>query len=421
MRMPLPAIALALFAVFAVANPALAQDEQKIAAIVNDEIITAYDVGQRSRLALSSSGIPVDDQALAQVEDQILRQLIDERLQLQEARKREIVVSEEEISAAMAEIIRNNDMTMDVFEQFLESNGIQRSTLERQIRTELAWNRTINKMMGFRIAVSEEMINRQLEQLRAYAGRSERLVSEIFLPIDRPENEEIARQFAVNLVEQVKTGASFSNLARQFSQGSTAASGGDLGWVREGQLAPELDLALAAIPVGGLSDPVRGPEGWYIFGVRDSRVIAGGDPNLATVTMRQIVVPVDVATASEDLARERIALAESIRNRITGCDSVDQVVASAPGVRVERLDEIQLGSVDPQFRARLRDLQAGQTSSAIPMDDGLSMFVMCQRVDPEGGLPSRDAVQSTIERQQLSLLAKRYMRDLRADGTVELR
>ena len=92
---------------------------------------------------------------------------------------------------------------------------------------------------------------------------------EIFLPVDNPEQNDKVKKDAEEVEQQLHQGAPFPVVARQFSQHPTAATGGDMGWVNTGQLAPELDAALARMEVGAVSDPIRSTGGWYVLGLRE--------------------------------------------------------------------------------------------------------------------------------------------------------
>jgi len=222
------AISIGLLAAWPV-NSALTQEALGIAAVVNDEVVSAYDLEQRVALIVSSTGVDGSGEAGKRLREQVLRTLIDEKLQMQEAKRLEIVADPKEVDETLSGIAEQNRMTTDQLRETLERSGVSIDSLLTQIRAEIAWSDLVRKKFLSRISPGDEQVDEVLARMEANAGRPEFLVAEIFLSVESPDDDEEVRRSAMRLVEQLQQGAAFNAVARQFSQAATAATGGDLG------------------------------------------------------------------------------------------------------------------------------------------------------------------------------------------------
>ena len=161
-------------------------DSQAIAAIVNDQIISSYDLEQRVRLVMVSSGIPNTPDNVARIRGQVLRALVDEYLQRQEAQRLNISVTQEEMDAALARIAQRSNMTIEQIEKFLQEGGVSRSALEAQIRSDIAWNRVVQQQFGGLVTVGQNEVDEVLRRLEEEADQPRYLVSEILITFDGP-------------------------------------------------------------------------------------------------------------------------------------------------------------------------------------------------------------------------------------------
>lgn len=259
----------------AAAGRADAQGGLRIAAVVNEDVISLHDLENRMALALVTSNLEDRPEVRQRIAPQILRSLIDDRLKVQEARRLNVVVTQNEINDALERIARQVNMPASEIPRFLASRGVKMSTLIEQIEAELAWLKTVNRLEGNRVQVGEDEIDTELNRMRQNAGQPEYRIADIFLPIDDPADEPRVRQLAERLLVQLREGARFPALARNFSQAASAAVGGDLGWVRRGQLPSQLDAVLPELEPGEVSAPIRTPVGFYLILMIDKRTSQG--------------------------------------------------------------------------------------------------------------------------------------------------
>jgi peptidyl-prolyl cis-trans isomerase SurA len=278
------------------ARPGLAQAVQAIAAVVNDEIVSTRALTDRLRLVLATSNLPDDPETRRRVEQQVLRVLIDETLQRQEARRLDLRVTAEEVDNALRSIAERNNLTVEQLAQELARAQVPMATLRDQITAQIAWLKVIARRIRPQVVVTEAQIDVALRTAPAATGDRELLLSEILLPVYDPEQEPAVLEDAQRLVAAIRQGADFAALAREVSAAPSAESGGDLGWIATTALAEPLRAALAGTEPGQLSPPIQTPNGVQIFLVRDARRRTGAPSPAA---------PID-DPAARQAARERL-------------------------------------------------------------------------------------------------------------------
>ncbi len=203
---------------------------QEIIAVVNDGLISKRDLEKRVKLVMGSSGLPNTEEVRQRLVQQVLQNLVSEKLMLQEATKMGLSVTEQELESGFAQIAGQNKYKPDEFKSLLRRSGIDVSTLYDQIRSQIAWSKLVQKRIRPRIVISERDVDDAYERIKSKIGTTEYLTAEIFLPVIDKEKESDVKKLAHNLYGQTKSGkASFFKLAQQFSSSAGAAKGGDIG------------------------------------------------------------------------------------------------------------------------------------------------------------------------------------------------
>jgi peptidyl-prolyl cis-trans isomerase SurA len=414
---------LAVLAIAAVAlaipAPSPAQEVLRIVAVVNDDVISALDLTNRVKLALASAGMPDTPESRRQAQNQVLRALIDERLQAQEASRLNVSVSEQDVREAFTRIETNNRMKPGQLEEALRGSGVPRQALEQQIRAGLAWNRLIQRRMRAQIQVGDDEVKEVLDRLKQSEGQPEYLLSEIFLPVDNPDQDEEVRQQAMGLIGQMQRGISFAAIAQQFSQSASAASGGDIGWVQQGQLGDEIDNTLTQIRPGEVTAPLRTVGGYYIYGLRNRRLIAGASPDEATLALAQLLLPIPGRGEAE--AQTTMQLAETVREAVVGCDDLGRVARELSAPPPGEAQKLKLRDIAPAIRQRVQGLKVGQAAEPLRSGDAVVVIMLCAREEAQSNLPNSEEISESLIRQRLDLLARRYLRDLRRQAVVDIR
>ena len=225
-----------LCAFFLFGAGAAAQGELGIAAVVNDEVISLHDLNGRLSLVIATSRLEDRPTIRRRLAPQVLRNLIDEQLKLQEAKRLRIRVTQAEIDGAITRIETSNNFGDGGLSAFLAGRGIDMPILLGQIEAEIAWVKLVTQSSRQKISMSDDEIDETMAEIGANKGMPEFLASEIFLRLESPDQERDVRLLADRLLQQLGSGADFDTLARNFSHSGTAAIGGDLGWVQRGQI-----------------------------------------------------------------------------------------------------------------------------------------------------------------------------------------
>lgn len=258
---------------------------QEIVAVVNEDAITAADLNKRLALIMASSGLPNTPEIRQKLAPQVINGLIEEQLMIQQAAKMDLTVTPEEIENGFNTIGQQNNMDGTKFKAMLKKGGIDISTLESQISAQIGWGKVVQAKLRTRVMISERDVDDALARIKAKVGATEYLVAEIFLPVDNKSKEDQAMQLANRMVGEIKKGkASFFKLAQQFSKSAGSAKGGDIGWMRQDQMAPEFLSGLKGVEKNQVSQPVRTSQGVHILFMRDTRSISD-----ATVPSREQV------------------------------------------------------------------------------------------------------------------------------------
>lgn len=408
---------------FASGAPAMATNAQPtfalrdgIAAVVNDNIISMSDLKGRVTLAAFSSGLPRTPQTMQKLLPRVLRSLIDEQLQLEEGKAKGLNVSQEEVDATIKSLAKVNKVPNGDMEGLLRSNGIPFSAMRSQIKASLVWKKVVMRTIRPRIDIGADEIETVVERLRANQGQEDYLVSEIFLAVDKPQDEVEIKELAERLTKQIKEGASFGAVARQFSQGLGAATGGDLGWIQEGQLASELNNVLPTLAKNDVSQPLRGPAGYHILGLRDKRMNSISDQSEASVKMKQAFRPFTPNTDKEALLKAAGALKETVLS----CEGLENKLATSfPKWRLQDLGEVKMADAPEWLVQQIKNIPTGKASSPMATGKGALILFVCGRNAAES--IDRDAIRAKLGTEKMGIMARRAQRDLRRDAYIDVR
>ena len=396
-------------ALFLAAAPSSARDIEGIAAVVNDQVISLYDVDQRVDLFFATSGIEKSPEMTERMRDQVLRSLIDEKLQIQEATRVEIQIEETEIEKRMELLARQDNRTLDGIKEFLKTKSIEENTLKAQIRAELSWSQFVRRNFGGRIKVGDLEIEEQYEKAVKAINQTRYLVSEILLNLDNLSTEEQMRQLSDEIVKQLQSGTSFPAVARQFSIAPTASQGGQLGWISADQLNPRLSQVIRQMQVGQVSPPIPTTGGVYILALADKRA-GGNDPSKNQFDVLTVSFPASVES-------HRInEFSDDFKTCRRAQDKAKKLKAT-----VKRSGLKQIRTLPGAVALAVANLEAGEVAPPNQKNDVINVYIVCDRKDDLGIEISRDQIADNIFSQRISVMARRHLRDLRRDAVVEYR
>lgn len=364
------------------------------AATVNGTVITRYELTQR---LMFLQGL----QQTGDLEKRALNDLIADRLQMDAARTLGVRVSADEVRAGMVEFASRANMSPDDFIKAIGQAGVEPQTFRDFVRAGIVWRAVLRAKFGGRIRVTDAEIDRRIAEGGASGGNLRAFVSELVLPDDATSD---IMALAVKIRGKMKTPTDFSNAARIFSKGGTAANGGDLGWIDTTTLPPQVASALAGLKAGEISTPVVLQGAVAIYLVRDQSEAAG--PAKGAL---QVDYAVFRPTSGQDLTK--------VQANATDCAALNVAAQGMPEQALQR-QTLAEAAVPPALRAVLSGLDAGE-STIVPGGSGLGELVMlCTRI-PKSLVPaSRDDVKSAMVNEKLALLATAYLQELQTQAII---
>jgi peptidyl-prolyl cis-trans isomerase SurA len=403
--------------------PAPAAQAMRIVAVVNGDVISNADLDNRTRLFALSTGLPMTQDVLDRLKQQITRQLIDEKLRMQEVQRLHVVIPDKAIADAIHDIETRNNLPAGALRQKLNAGGAGYRTLIDQIRTQLGWTQVLREQLGDQIKVTDAEVAEQQRLQAQMVGKPEYRVGEIFIPVNDPAASADAQRFAETVISELRSGAPFPVVAAQFSQNQTALAGGELGWLQPNQLDPEVARLVAEMPVGAISNPVKVAGGFSIVTLQGKREI-GNDMGTA-VSLRQVFLPFASALnpqAPTAQQKQELDKARGISASVHSCDQMEQVAKANNSPRPADPGDIRLETVNPPaFRQMLTTLSFDRASQPIVTSDGIAVIIVCSREQKNLAQQSKQEVQAQILNERVELLSRQLLANLRRHAAIDVR
>lgn len=392
--------------------PSVAAQDFSPIVIVNDEIITGYDVTQRMRLLEAASG-----GSAVPSREEVVEQLIDDVLRLQAAKAAGINPTPEQIDTGFGELARSNGRDAATMRQYFESRGVSRKSLDRQVAAEVAWRDLVPQTYLPRIRISDDQVADAMGLNDANSNETQYLISEIRLPIGA-EGEQATLAKGREVLRQLTQGAVFGDVARQISQGSSAVVGGDRSWVSQSQLTPKEAQVLSAMKADRVSAPFVDGNEVVLMGLRSIR-----EPKDATdVTYRLFQIVVGVAPdASQSIANLALEKARIARTRVTDCASADAIKGEFLPISGD-LGDLTLAQMPGPVRETVATLETGGISDPVRSNDGFHIIIVCDKVTKTSEKTAeKDRMKTQLTAEKLGQFSQSLLRKLRREAVIERR
>lgn len=271
-------VTLALLYGILTASPAHAVILDRVVAVVNDDVITLTEVQEEGLQAIrkivqDTLGAERERQ-LRSTERQILDELILRRLQLQEAKKDKTDAAPAEVQSAIEDLKKRNGLNSDeelraaLSRELLSEEQFRKGIAEQVILTKLVARRVRSKIVILDEEV-QQYYEQQQDQFREIPQFKIRHLLVAVPPQATPSELSRARNRIEEAQAVLKTGTSFSAVAKQYSEGPLASSGGEVWTMKRGELAPELEQAALALPIGQPSNIITTPAGFHLIVVEE--------------------------------------------------------------------------------------------------------------------------------------------------------
>lgn len=396
------------------------QPINSIEVLVNDDPISSFDIDERLRLVIAISGGIKSQEELEKVREQVIRSMVDERLQLQEAVERGVNIPQQQLDEFFQRRAEGLGQTPEELSQALSGIGSSKRTMVGQMHAEYAWSQLVNGLLSRSATPSDDEVEGELQRLKDNKGKFEYRLQEIILIVSDPSQQDSVRSNAQALVDRLRDGAQFGELAQQISASSSAAVGGDMGWATENSLPTSYIEAISDLEIGEVTDPIRTPGGFSILLNRDRRRIMIADPLDTQLIVNQLFLSLDKTNDEQTVTQFR-RIAEPLAENGAECDAIETLVKQSGASDRATIGAIRLRDVKGDIRAILKDMEPGSATPVMDMEDGLRVMIVCDRQEAVANEPEYDDILNQLQQQRLTMMSRRFLRDLRRDAIVDYR
>jgi peptidyl-prolyl cis-trans isomerase SurA len=403
-----------------------AQALNRIVAVVNEGVVLQSQLDRRTdqirqQLREQDTRLPPDDV----LRKQVLERLVMEEIQLQLAESMSIRIDDELVNANLRQMAEANKMDLTRFRQVLEEEGYSFDEFREEVRKQLTIGRLHAQQVENRIQVNEQEIENLLTSMEQGADGRQYLMSHILVALPEgasPQQIQDAQARAEDMLQRLRAGADFRQLAVAESDGQLALEGGSLGWREAGQLPSLFAEVAGTLARGEISEPIRTPSGFHIVRMDDVR--GGDERHVVTQThARHILIRVD-ELQSAAVVRNRL---EQLRRRIEGGDDFDTLARahSQDAVSAARGGDLgwsNPGDLVPEFEEEMRRLGPGETSPPFESRFGWHIVQVLERRERDSTEEFRRAqAREHVRQRKIQEETATWLRRLRDESYVELR
>lgn len=411
-------VALSLLSHCAHAAVSQTVNTSKALVIVNKETITQSDLDQRVKLLTLTGGLSHQNDISDSLKAEILKSLIQEKLQIHAARAKKIVVKDDEVDGVIANIAKENNLSLNEFVASLKKNGVQKDTMASRIKAQMIWARYIRSQFQPLIHVSEIEADREIQNIKNRKDKKQYLISEITLMASEPKDNVRVLADANKIIGDLRQGANFSALAQQLSKDASSNRGGDLGWLSIDQVDPAVVPAIEKLSPGGLSTPIRTGSGYKIIKLRDIRKAGEADPGEAEVAFCQVLFPIQ-PDSPEEVYQEVGPQVQEVLST-TGCGSYKSL-AKQYGFNVDETSKVKLNQLPDHLNQLLRTTAVGKCTQPVMTPQGLVGTMLCAKNIAKSTLPTQEEVMHDIEQEKISKISIRELRKIEATAAYEFK
>ncbi len=393
----------------------------KVVAVVGEQPVSNLDLADRTELIIRSSGLSDSPEVRKKVSAQSLKQLVDERLQAIEAKKRGIVISGEEMARAIAELEEQNGQPAGSLKQFMANKGVSWEAFSSQLQAQLLWNKMLLSLVRPKVRISETEFKRAAQNQRLVESGQEYNITPLVLTIDSPEKEAPLFALAQKIVEDVKGGARLESVMQQLMK--LPAGTEPRFWVALNQLEPAISAPVQTASPGQVIGPIRSERGIHIIRVNEIR----SKSNVTVVDPSQVILKEILLGLRTDASPKEVQLTLNIARQ----------VAQNPGTCLEPsiagIEQFTDTDVNISFlqstmsdlpayaMQQAKNLDVGEVGEPFASPQGIRFYILCEKVDMPVQVTADDGLRDRLFREKLDLESSKFMRALRRDNFIEIR
>lgn len=394
---------------------------------VNGDIITQRDLDEAVRFAELLGRSKIEESQKNEFIKEVLRDKINECLEeeclkkitkmLSKSGRKTEFVSQKEVEESFNDMAKLYRMIPSHFRHFLEKNRIRVETVFRKIRVELGWRLYIKNRYGRDINISYGEAKKLETILKEKMNQEACFVSRIFLPVFSKHEDPCVRANANNLLEMIRHGADFANLARQFSKGAEAIKGGIIGWVFAGTLSDNETNVLRNMSVGSC-ELVRTNRGYSILFLQDRK--EAGPQTYTKVRLRQVICPLEHGRPSQEALTPILDYIASIKKDSKNCDVFINKALESGIMGVTEEVSVVLEQMPSEFRKNIENIGSGRIGNPIITDDAIVVVCVKEKEKHEIKTPTAEEIKAQKMSERLTTISERELRTLLKKASIKI-
>ncbi len=390
-----------------------------IEAVVGEEAISTYDINSRIKFVITTTSLSNTQAVRDGIRPQIIRALIDERLQLKSAASNDIVITDDEVARAVKSIEKQRGMSEGAIARMLSQNSVPYETFTQQVKAQLAWSALVSRKVRPLVKISDEEVKLAHIKIPKPKVKQELKIVALVLPIDKAAREPQVKQLAARLAGEIRGGASFDEVYRQFS-----GIGGkpEAFWVKPEQLDPAIGRALANAQSGSISSPIRTNDSYTIVKVYDTRSLEKVVPKEIEVQMKEILLKLK-QDASPKEADVLLQIGEEVAKNPGTCQEKGIAnIGNFGDFDIDvQLTKKRMSDMPPAIKIIAENLNVGDISTPFASSEGIRLYMLCDRREASDTIDDKEQLANLLFQQKMELEAEKYMRNLRREAFIEIR
>jgi peptidyl-prolyl cis-trans isomerase SurA len=385
-----------------IAFSTLAAGKYSPAYLVNDNVITSYEIQQRIKM-LQAFGTNGDLRGLA------VEQLIEDRLRLQAAKKAGIRASEDDVLNGMIEFAARGDFSIEQLVDYFDERGVHQNTFQDFVRAGILWRNVIGALFASKVNVTDGEVDARLDVSSINFPKTVN-VAEILLPID--ERGAIrTRALADRLTQTIKNNNQFSIAATKYSKSNTATQGGNMGWIPMGNLPAQVSGAISALQPGQMTAPILMGDAIALYQLRGVREAKSAGEQVISVSYITVAMP-----NNKSGKNGQITAAVKLINSVDTCLDMETVTSDF-GENAVKKQSLPAAQIPPRIGAEIAKLDPNEALYYVAENSAINVVMLCNRAKdlPEG---AREQIRNALFSQRISSFGAGYLQELRGDAVI---
>jgi len=386
-------------------TPILKRLPTSIFATVNNEPISIYDLIQRSNLFSVSAKIPINKEFEIRILPDLISSYIEEVVQMQEIKKENIFVDDNQVKAMILQIEKENGFKKGKLKEFLKENKTEISILEKQVTTKIGWRQLIANKFRNQIVIQDTEVETIHKKLKSNVGKEELFIEQIFLSFENKKENDVLNKIN-NLYEQILNGGNFGSIAKQFSD-SFGGKIGEIGWTSEVDLDTKILNEVKKLEINKYSKPLKGENGYFIIKVLNKRI-----------TGEEIITQVSLFRFKLIEINEEINL---LMNKIKNCSELEDFSKKYASVDSGSLGTLNYDELSNNLKSTIKKLKKNQISDPLKFDSEEFQIMICDIKKKKPIIPSKFKIRDILTNRKLDTIARQYLSELRSKAVIDIR